>query len=389
MEPSTDIHVEIPLPTTPSRRRVVWARVIILTAVAMAVLVFVVTTAPRSQSTEWTSHRGPSGAVNLDSLVAFDDGFAVLSGMTGEGVVLWSSIDGSVWERNTLEGTPSQLSALGGTLIAYDSLSGRMIERVNDEWVEGDPFAFPDNVRSRQGSGRPSVIGDGDAFLSVALAGHVWLSEDGSVFEEVVSEPMWGPGVEQPFDSRCRPRSRTSPDIPPIVATESGYLAMTSSNTAEPFGVSPVCEPTIWHSVDGRAWSQSDARLESRAFVYDLAWREGRFVAVGGLGLGDPAAWTSADGLEWEPLLPGESWGGVDLVSVDAGRGGWIVVGKVSEGSGYAGWTSPDGVCWDALPWFVEGGEAVIAASHIMVADRAKFPELWVGTLLATVGSCR
>lgn len=389
MEPSTDIIVENPSRTAPSRRRVVWGRVLILGAVVVAVGVFVVTTAPRSQSTAWMSHQGPPGAVNLDSLVAFDDGFAVLSGMTGEGVVLWTSADGIEWAKQALQGTPSQLSVLGDSLIAYDGLSGRMIEQVDNEWVEGDPFAFPDNVRSRQGSGRPSVIGDGEAFLAVALAGHVWLSEDGSVFDVVVSEPMWGPGVEQPFDSACGPRTLTSPDIPPMVATDSGYLAMTSSNSSEPFGVSPVCEPTIWHSEDGYDWAQSGSPLESRAFVYDLAWRDGRFVAVGGLDVGDPAAWTSTDGLEWESLLPGESWGEVDLVAVEAGRGGWIVVGKLSERSGFAGWTSPDGVCWEALPLDVDGGDAVVAATHIMLVDRSSYPKLWVGSVLSTEGSCR
>ena len=389
MEPSTDITVEILSRTGPSRRRVWWGRALILGAVVVAVGVFVVATAPRLQSTAWMSHQGPPGAVNLDSLVAFDDGFAVLSGMTEEGVVLWSSVDGAAWSPKALQGAPSQLSALGDSLIAYDSLSGRRIEPVNGEWVEGDPFAFPDNVRSRQGSGRPSVIGDGDAFLAVGLAGDVWLSEDGSVFDEVVTEPMWGPGVEQPFDSACRPRSRTSPDIPPLVVTDSGYLAMTSSNSSEPFGVSPVCEPTIWRSDDGHDWAQSAPSLETRAFVHDLAWRDGRFVAVGGLDVGEPAAWSSTDGLDWEPLVPGGSWGEVDLVSVEAGRGGWIVVGKLSEGSGYAGWTSSDGVCWEALPVEVDGGDAVVAATHIVVVNRASYPELWVGSLLSTGGSCR
>jgi hypothetical protein len=389
MEPSTDITVEILSRTGPSRRRVWWGRALILSAVVVAVGVFVVATAPRLQSTEWMSHQGPPGAVNLDSLVAFDDGFAVLSGMTDEGVVLWSSVDGADWTPQPLQATPSQLSVLGDSLIAYDGRSGRMIDQVSDEWVEGGPFRFPDNVRSRQGSGRASVIGDDEAFLAMGLAGDVWLSEDGSVFDEVVPEPMWGPGVEQPFDSACRPGSRTSPDVPPLVVTDSGYVAMTSSNGSEPFGISPVCEPTIWHSNDGRDWAQTGFPLESGAFVYDLAWREGRLVAVGGLDVGDPAAWTSTDGLDWDRFSPGGSWGEVDLISIEAGRGGWIVVGRSSEGSGFAGWTSPDGVCWETVPIEVDGGDAAVAASHVIVVDRASYPELWVGSLLSAVGSCR
>jgi len=389
MEPSTEITVEIPSRTNPSRRRMWWGRALVVGAVVVAASVFVVTTAPRGQSTEWTRHRGPPGAVNLDSLVAFDDGFAVLSGMTSDGVLLWSSEDGSEWASQTLQGTPSQLSVLGENLIAYDARSGRMIERVNDEWVESGPFPFPDAVRSRQGSGRPSVIGDDEGFLAAGLTGHVWLSEDGSEFDEVVTDPMWGPGVEQPFDSACRPRSRTSPDVPPLVVTDSGYLAMISSNNSEPFGISPVCEPAAWQSDDGSDWTQIGLPLEGGAFVYDLAWRAGRLVAVGGRDIGDPAAWTSADGLDWEPFSPGGSWGEVDLVSVAAGPGGWIVVGKSSEGSGFAGWISTDGVCWETLPVDVDGGDAVVAATHMMVVDRTSFPQLWVGAPTSTGRSCR
>jgi hypothetical protein len=389
IEPSTEITVETVSRTDRSRRQVWWGRALVLIAVVVAVGVFVVATAPRGQSTEWTAHRGPTGAVNLDSLVAFDDGFAVLSGMTGEGVALWSSADGADWASQPLRGTPSQLSVVGDSLIAYDAQGGVMIERVNEEWVEGGPFSFPDNVRSRQGSGRSSVIGDDEAFLAVGLAGDVWLSEDPSVFHEVVSEPMWGPGVEQPFDSACRPRSRTSPDAPPLVVTDSGYLAMTSSNDTEPFGISPVCDPVIWQSENGSDWAHTGALpFESEAFVYDLAWREGRFFAVGGLDVGEPTAWTSTDGLEWEEFTPGGSWGEVDLISVEAGRGGWIVVGKSSEGSGFVSWISPDGVCWETVPLEVGGGDAVVAASRIMVVDRASYPELWVGSFSAG-GSCR
>lgn len=388
MEPSTDAHVEIPSPTTPSDRPQVWGRVVIVVAVVVAAAVLFVATAPTSPAIEWANLQGPPGSVNLDSLVAVDDGFAMLSGMTADGVLLWSTNDGQRWSQQPLESAPSQLSALGDTIVAYDGLIGRMIERVNERWVETQSLAFPDEVRSRQGSGRPSVIGDDDAFFAVTIAGDVWLSEDGSVFDRVVSDPMWGPGVEQPFDSACRPLTRTSPDIPPFVVTDGGYLAMVSSNSSEPFGVSPVCEPRIWLSEDGRTWTESDMPLGNGAFVHDLAWRDGRFFAVGGFDVGDPAAWTSVDGLGWEPVVPTGSWGSVDLISVDAGPGGWIVLGKHSDSSGFAGWTSGDGLCWEALPWYVGGGVAAVAASHMILVDRTSYPELWVGKVLSTDRSC-
>ncbi|HLF61526.1 MAG TPA: hypothetical protein VI980_10145 [Acidimicrobiia bacterium] len=387
MEPSTDPHVEIPSTIMPESPKV-WVRVLLVAAMLMAAAVLFVATAPKIPSIEWTSLQGPPGSVNLDSLIAVNDGFAVLSGMTADGVLLWSTTDGQRWSQQPLEGTPTQLSAAGESIVAYDGLNGWMIERVNERWAETQSLAFPDEVRSRQGSGRPSVIGDDNVFFAVTIAGDVWLSEEGAAFVEVVSDPAWGPGVEQPFDSACRPPNRTSPDIPPFVITDSGYLALVSSNSSEPFGVSPVCEPRIWLSDDGRTWTESNAPLGNGAFVQDLGWRDGRYVAVGGFDVGDPAAWTSADGLEWEPVAPTGSWGSVDLVSVDVGPGGWIVLGKLSESSGFAGWTSRDGLCWEALPKHVGGGDAAVASTHIILADRTSYPELWVGTVLATDRSC-
>jgi hypothetical protein len=286
-----------------------------------------------------------------------------------------------------LEGTPTQVTAPGDTIVAYDGLDGSMIERVNERWVEIQSLAFPDEVRSRQSSGRPSVIGDDDVLFAMTIAGDVWLSDDGSAFERVVSDPRWGPGVEQPFDSACQPPNRTSPDIPPLVITETDYLALVSSNSSEPFGMSPVCEPRIWRSEDGRSWTDSDMGLGRGAFVYDLAWREGRFVAVGGFDVGDPAAWTSVDGLGWEPVDPTGSWGPVDLISVDAGPAGWIVLGK-NDSSGFTGWTSRDAQCWEALPLDVEGGDAAVATNHMILVDRTSYPAVWIGSRPSSAGSC-
>jgi len=386
--PSTDSHVELPSPTDPPERRQVWGRLLIVVVVALAAGLFYTATAPRTPSIEWVKLPGPPGSVNLDSLVAFDEGFAVLSGMTTDGVLLWSTNDGKRWSHQPLEGAPTQLGSLSEHIVAYDGLNGRMVESVDGRWVETHSLAFPDDLRSRQGSGRPSVIGDDEAFFVVTLAGDIWLSEDGTDFEEVVSDPMWGPGVEQPFDSNCRPRTRTSPDIPPLVLTDAGYLAMVSSNPSEPFGVSPVCEPRIWMSEDGKTWTESDVTLGGRAFVHDLAWRDGRFVAVGGFDVGDPAAWTSTDGLEWETVVPSGEWESVDLISVDVGPGGWIVLGKLSDSTGSVGWTSTDGLCWEDLPPFVEGGNASVATSHMILVGRTTYPDVWIGSLLSPDGSC-
>ncbi len=388
MEPSTHIHVETPPRSDPTHQRQIWGRVLVLALAAVTIVLLVTSTAPRGSSMEWDRHQGPPGSVNLDSLVAVGDGFAVLSGMTASGVLLWWSPDGSQWERQALEGTPSQLAALGEDLIAYDGLEGRILRLSGDDWREEDSFDFPDDVRSRQGSGRPSIIGEPGSFLTVGLAGQVWLAEEGRGFEQVVTAPMWGPGLEQPFDSDCRPRSRTSPDIPPLAFTDEGYLGLTSSNTTEPFGISPVCEPTIRRSSDGRDWADLGAPFAEGAFVYDLAWRDGRFIAIGGFEIGEPAAWTSTSGSEWEPLSPAGSWGEVDLMSLDAGPAGWVVMGRASDASEWVGWTSREGVCWEGVPRDVDGGDVMVGSDRVLVVDRAHFPSLWLGRNVPAQGPC-
>jgi hypothetical protein len=250
-------------------------------------------------------------------------------------------------------------------------------------------MVFPAEVRSRQGSGRPSLVGNPDGLLAMSLFGDVWWTPDGGDFERVVTDPSWGPGTELPFDSECRPPTRTSPDVPPIVVTDSGFVAMISSNPAEPFGIWPVCEPQVWLSNDGRSWTESDTTLGDDAYVYNLGWREGSFTAVGGFGIGQPAAWTSTDGREWELIPSFTSLDGLDLYTVETGPAGWVILGKDSEQSGTVGWTSVDGHCWVPLPWFVTGTDSVVGTGHLIVLDRTSYPELWQGSITGGNGSCR
>jgi len=389
MAPSPEILVEINPPEASPTKTRWWGQALIFLAVIAALVVVVTVTEPRVPPLEWTRHVGPSGSVNLDSLVATTDGFALLSGMTVDGVLIWSSPDGSTWRSQPLQDAPSQLAPVDDGLIAYSLRMGRMVEPAGEAWVEAaDPLVFPEEVRSRQGSGRPSLIGTEDGLLAMSLFGDVWWSSDGVEFDTVVSDPDWGPGVEQPFDSVCRPPIRTSPDVPPLVETDSGIVALISSNPAEPFGIWPVCEPEIWFSDDGQIWTDSDATFGDGAYVFNLAWREGRFTAVGGFGIGRPAAWTSTDGQDWELISSLTSLNDVDLFTVEAGPAGWVMLGRDSEESGTVGWTSMDGLCWNTLPPSVKGGDTAVTSEHIVILDRTSYPVIWVGRITGGSGSC-
>ena len=353
--------------------------------------VIVAITRPTSPPLNWERQTGPTGQVNLDTLVATRGGFAMLSGVTADGVLLWSSRDGESWDFHPLSGSPSQLATIGGgRLIAYDVDGGRTVTSEAESWVDGEEIEFPDEIRSSRDSGRPSLIADDNGFVLSSILGDVWSSVDGSEFEIVVANPEWGPGqtVEVPFDSACRPPTRISPDVPPIVRTDTGFAALISSNAAEPFGIWPVCEPLLLSSADGRSWARSGTALGEGAYVYNVAWREGLFTAVGGTGIGEPAVWTSSDGQEWDQSEAFAFVSGVDLYTVQAGPAGWVILGRESEGATAVGWTSSDGLCWTALPDDVSGSGAAVAREMMMVVDRITFPGTWIATATGRTGTC-
>ena len=356
----------------------------------IGLIVIIAFTRPTNPPLQWDRQMGPTGHVNLDSLVATDDGVALLSGVTADGVLLWSSRDGASWDYQPLQGSPSQLAAMGRRLLAYEVEGGRMLTSTAEGWVEGDELDFPDEIRSRQGSGRASLVADDDGFVVTSILGDLWWSADGSEFDIVVANPEWGRGqaVEVPFDSGCRPPTRTSPDVPPMVTTDSGFAALISSNPAEPFGIWPVCEPQLMFSADGRSWTRSGTPLGDGAYIYSMAWRDQRFTAVGGTGIGEPVVWTSSDGQEWDQSETFAFVSGVDLYTVQAGPAGWVILGRESEGSTAVGWTSTDGTCWTALPDEVNGSGAAVTQEMVMVVDRITYPETWVATTTGGTGTC-
>ena len=366
-----------------------WLFAAMVLGLIVGLVVIIANTRPTSPPLQWERQMGPTGPVNLDSLVATNDGFALLSGVTADGVLLWSSSDGASWENQALRGSPSQLAAMGNRILAYEVDDGRILTIEGDSWVEGEEIEFPDEIRTGQ-SGRPSLITDERGFVITSILGEVWWSADGSEFDLVVADPEWGPGqtVEVPFDSECRPPTRISPDVPPIVETDTGFAALISSNPAEPFGIWPVCEPQLLSSADGRSWARSETQLGEGSYVYNVAWRDGLFIAVGGTGIGEPAVWTSSDGEEWDQSDTFALVSGIDLYTVHAGMAGWVILGREGEGSSPVGWTSSDGLCWTALPADVNGSGAVVSREMMMVVDRITYPETWVASTTGSRGSC-
>jgi hypothetical protein len=183
MAASPDTIVEIPPPEVAPTETRWWGLAIVLIATMVGLMVFVSITEPRVAPIDWIGGEGPMGSVNLDSLVATADGFAVLSGMTTDGVLLWSSRDGVTWRSQSLQDAPSQLALVGEGLIAYGVRVGRTVMPDGDDWLEGEEnIVFPDDVRSRQGSGRPNLVSAESGFIIMSISGDVWWSSHGRGF---------------------------------------------------------------------------------------------------------------------------------------------------------------------------------------------------------------
>lgn len=380
---------EVPPPQSSPRFSRKWAlsiafAVLVVTSLAMARL-----TSPREPGFRWEPISAPPMALIPDSLVGSASGFAVLSGMTPDGVVLWLLEEGDRWEPLPLSGAPSQLAPFGDGLIAYGARTGRVVRSEGGEWRESDPLVFPGELRSRQESGRPSVVGDGEAIVAMTLAAELWWAVPGGDFQRVIAAPEWGPGTERGTRSSCRPPTRNAPDVPPVAVGDDGYLAMVSRDPEELFGLRPVCEPRIWASTDGREWGVTSSFAGGGTYVYDLAWRDGIFVAVGGTGIGEPGAWSSGDGLAWESIEAFGAQRGVDLFSVEGGDAGWLVLGRGQGTSRLVGWTSTDGSCWEPLPGEVGATDGAVSVAGILAIERGTPPSMWLGKPTGAEGVCR
>lgn len=382
MAKTLDTLVEIPPPETPTDGTKWWAWGLMAVSLIGGVVVLTYATEPRLPSFQWASGEGPV-SVNLDSMVATDDGFAVLSGMTADGVLLWWSENGTDWVNERVAGAPRQLAPLAAGLLAYDARDGLVMMKDDAGWApSGGEILFPDDIRARQSTGRPSVILAGDGLLAMSVAGDVWLTDDGTEFQQVIPHPDWGPGqtVNVPFESACAPPTTISPDVPPLAMADGGFVALISSNSAEPFGIWPVCEPRPWLSMDGITWTASESSFDDGAYVYDLASRDGLLIAVGGHRVGDPAAWASVDGKVWHEIDSFSELSGLDLLNIEAGPAGWVILAKDGDGPGTSGWTSTDGACWEPLPSQVGGLDAAVTENQVLVIDRTAYSELWLGT---------
>ena len=351
-------------------------------------LVFFDGTSGTRSTLVWTFARQPEGVVHVDSLVATADGFALLARPVAGAMTLWTSSNGIAWSGRAISGSPNRLLVDGNDLLAF---AGRWVMRLGeseDQRPEASRLDLPLLVRVGYGSGRAGLVAGANGLVAQAFTGdvfwaprHLGHGTAASDFKRVVAAPMWGEAIGMPADDTCDPPTVSSVDVPPIVATPEGFVTLVSVDGADPFGIWPVCEPEVWSSPDGETWGRlSDGNpFGDGAYVYDMGWRQGRLIAVGGSGTDEGALWLSDDGRFWiraEPLPADDDF---ELREVAAGALGWVVLGEWSHRPGLTGWVSPDGDCWKPLPRDVSPRQAAVGNNRIVLAEQGGFPLMWVG----------
>jgi len=300
-----------------------------------------------------------------------------------DGVILWSSENGVDWFSSSFPGAPVRAVVRGDQLIGFRGSSANLLSRTAEGWTATASFDLPEAVRIGYGSGRPGLVADGDGFLTQTVTGDVYWSADGSSFELIIEEPTWGVEIGMPTRQDCEPPATVSLDVPPVLVTPEGFLALVSRQALDPFGVWPVCEPDVWGSADGLRWATitGEPPFGPGAYLYDVDWRAGRLVAVGGVAFDEPAVWVSDDARTWRRIPFSGTEEPFELRRVDAGGLGWVILGELAERPGLVGWVSRDGECWETLPEAVQGRVAAVGNDRIIIADRIGFLDTWLGVV--------
>lgn len=384
----------IPLHTDPPRsprtRRRPRSRGYLLTAAIVAVLLGLAATNTPAPQLTWEQGVSPQDRLNVESIISTPTGFSLLGGTGDRGGVVWSTTDGATWLSRTLPRLSSRIVFHRRGLYVVDRSEVIRIGPDGDDPTV--PVAVPETIRIGNGSQRSGLMAALDGLVAQTVPGDVYWSADGREFQLVVEAARWRADSDvtpmisdvtavarERVRSICRPRARRAPDVPTIIEAEDRLVALIPQD--DPSVVWPTCEPVLWQSLDGSAWVPltDESPFPDGAHVYDAAWREGRFVAVGGIGFDNAIAWTSLDGRSWvrvERLVPE---GRVDLTDVEAGPIGWVITGEPRDGSGPIGWFSEDGTCWERLPDGVAGDGIAVGDDHVVFAQDDP-AAIWVGT---------
>ena len=167
--------------------------------------------------------------------------------------------------------------------------------------------------------------------------------------------------VERPVNFEADPSASAYTGTHPILripgqATMADVVGLPDGGFAAVGYEPPGWVPAAWTSADGANWSIHEMGTTGFTFPVALALgADGTLVAVGRSGQA-PTAWTSVDGISWEQHsvpVPGDSGVAERMTTVVAGKRGYVAGGSVGPElfERHARfWTSADGIDWQPVP---------------------------------------
>ncbi len=206
--------------------------------------------------------------------------------------------------------------------------------------------------------------------------------------------------IEQPFgfmtvhtDAYGNPVSMCAPCHPAVDTTMTGVAAGPAGLVAVGW-IFQGFHGEAWHSTDGTTWTL-DGQLGENSILQAVAADDHRYVAVGLAGQG-ATAWSSTDGVAWQPTTSPTAFAAVPLrlTAVAKWSRGFVAAGY--EGNEFATakaafWVSPDVLSWqrapdsgelaDARAWaVVGGGPGLVAVGTPGPADAPGPAVVWTST---------
>ena len=258
----------------------------------------------------------------------------------------WTSTDAQHWSLTTIDTTPASLAVAIAAVPGTGSfVAGGRVDRAPAIWTSSDGTSWQRRTVPTLSNGAEweritTVLPTDDGFIAGGSVGpelgdrraRFWSSTDGTTWTAIPDDPAFA-GAE----------------VADILAVGNRFVAIGKLGTGQRWSGS-----LAWISDDGRTWQRIDSPALAAGIASALAPSpSGGVVAVGS----DPdereaVVWRSHDGTSWQPspredsrLYHGEK---IRMTDVSAVSGGLLAVGNyvgVQFGTATS-WVSTDGVSW-------------------------------------------
>ena len=293
-------------------------------------------------------HRAPNPSPNFTRNVKYLNGQYMAVGNHG---TLLTSPDGESWQKTTVG---QGIDTLGG--IAYGA--GKYVLAGHVDYMAGRIFTSDDGVSWHETAAVPHhnfsdvAFGNG-TFVAVGGAGKMLTSADGETW---VTNPVTYPEG-----------NRTS--LLSITFAAGKFVAVgMRSDTGQ------VYRGSIMTSEDGVHWQVTYANAAYT--LWDVAYGNGLFVAVGGMNTGPCFIATSGDGVTWTQATGASAY--ADLFSIEYDGTQFIAAGKTHSGSNAITTVSGNGANWTDKPIGILPGLQAVASDGAKLVAMSGYGNIYL-----------